>query len=92
MRIEFDPKKNEANLRDRQLPFVRVADFDFDTAAIAQDDRKLYPEVRFVALGFLDARLHVLCFTPIDGGIRVISFRKANKREINDYDQTPPIN
>ncbi|MBT9476496.1 BrnT family toxin [Polaromonas sp.] len=37
-----------------------------------------------------DIRLHVLCFTPIDGGIRVISFRKANPREIRSYEQAPP--
>ncbi len=38
-------------------------------------------------MGYLEARLHVLCFTPIEEGIRVISFRKANKREINRYEQ-----
>ena len=52
--------------------------------------RKAYPEVRYVAVGLLDARLHVLCFTPIAGGIRVISFRKANQREVRDYEQTHP--
>ena len=35
----------------------------------------------------MDSRLHVLCFTPIDGGIRVISFRKANDREVRKYDE-----
>jgi uncharacterized DUF497 family protein len=34
--------------------------------------------------------LHVLCFTPIAGGIRVISFRKANAREVRNHAQTPP--
>jgi uncharacterized DUF497 family protein len=29
--------------------------------------------------------LHVLCFTPIEGGIRVISFRKANMREARKH-------
>ena len=50
---------------------------------------KTYPESRFVALGFLENRLHVLCFTPTVGGIRVISFRKANRREEKEYEQTP---
>ena len=31
--------------------------------------------------------MHVLCFTPIKGGIRVISFRKANSWEIKTYEQ-----
>ena len=30
-------------------------------------------------------RLHVVVFTPVNGGVRVISFRKANKREVKAY-------
>lgn len=90
MHIEFDANKNDTNIRDRGLPFGRATDFDFDSAIIKRDVRKTYAEVRYVAVGFLDARLHVLCFTPIDGGIRVISFRKANQREVRDYEQTYP--
>ncbi|WP_114973582.1 BrnT family toxin [Rhodoferax ferrireducens] len=90
MHIEFDANKNDTNIRDRSLSFKRAREFDFDSAIIKRDVRKVYPEVRYVAVGFLDARLHVLCFTPIEGGIRVISFRKANSREIKDYEQTYP--
>ncbi|MCW9733807.1 hypothetical protein L5B97_10105 [Avibacterium sp. 20-15] len=32
------------------------------------------------------ARLHILVFTPIKTGIRVISFRKANAREVKKYE------
>lgn len=88
MRIEFNAAKNEANIATRGLSFERAADFDFSTATVDQDTRKAYPEARFVAVGVLDKRLHVLCFTPVAGGIRVISFRKANTREVRDYDQT----
>ena len=87
MLIEFDPAKNEKNMTERHLSFERAADFDFDTAVVKVDDRKVYSEVRYVAAGLLDSRVHMLCFTLIDGGIRVISFRKANKREIKDYEQ-----
>ena len=90
MRVEFDPAKNAANIRDRGLSFERVAEFDFAGAAVRQDVRKAYPEARFVALGMLGARLHVLCFTTVAGGVRVISFRKANAREIRDYEQASP--
>ena len=87
MLIEFDANKNAKNIAERGLSFERAADFDFSTALVAQDDRKAYPEVRYVAVGFLAERLHVLCFTPIAGGIRVISFRKANARECKAYEQ-----
>jgi uncharacterized DUF497 family protein len=90
MRIEFDPAKNERNIRERGLSFERAAEFDFAGATFKQDMRKLYPELRYVALGMLDARLHALCFTPVAGGIRVISFRKANHREVKDHEQAPP--
>ncbi len=87
MYIEFDPDKNERNIRERDLSFQRVADFDFDTALVQQDVRNPYPEVRFVATGLLVGRLHVLCFTPAGDGIRIISFRKANLREIRNYEK-----
>ena len=86
MLIEFDPAKNEKNIAERGLSFSMAAEFDFSGAVVEADNRKPYPEVRYVAVGYLGERLHVLCFTPINGGIRVISFRKANNREIKAYD------
>ena len=35
-------------------------DFDWETANIWQDKRCAYPEPRFVALGLIEARLHVM--------------------------------
>ncbi|EKD74384.1 MAG: hypothetical protein ACD_44C00473G0003 [uncultured bacterium] len=87
MRIDFDPNKSNKNMRDRGLPFELVADFDWETALYAEDIRKNYPEQRFVALGFLNERLYVLCFTPIEDGVRIISFRKANSREVKRYEK-----
>jgi uncharacterized protein len=88
MHIDFDVSKSEANIRERALSFELTANFDFGTAVVDQDTRKAYPETRFVAVGFLGKRLHVLCFTPATDGIRVISFRKANTREVRNYEQT----
>lgn len=87
MQIEFDATKNERNVAHRGLSFEMAAQFDFATALIDQDIRKVYPEPRYVALGFLSERLHVLCFTPVFDGIRVISFQKANSREVKTYDE-----
>jgi len=87
MEIEFDANKNAANIRSRGLTFERVVDFDFETAVFKQDFRRDYGETRFRSLGFLDGRLHALVFTETDKGIRVISFRKANKREVKTYEQ-----
>jgi uncharacterized DUF497 family protein len=87
MHIEFDVNKNDTNIRDRGLSFERAKNFDFDSALVWQDTRKPYPEVRFTALGLLDGRAHSLVFTETAKGIRVISFRKANKREVKRYEQ-----
>lgn len=87
MRISFDPAKNQRNLELRGLSFESVTEFSFESAIFAIDDRKVYPETRYVALGLLGDRLHVLCFAETPDGIRVISFRKANPREVKRYAQ-----
>lgn len=85
MEIEFDPAKNERNIRERGLSFERARDFEFETAAYFIDDRRDYGETRHIAVGYLDRRLHILCFVETKAGIRVVSFRKANAREVRKY-------
>jgi len=87
MKIDFDPKKSNKNSHDRGLSFSRAIDFDWGAARYVEDIRHVYPERRFIAMGYLDGRLHVLCFTPIEGGVRIISFRKANLREVRRYEK-----
>lgn len=87
MKIEYDPAKSERNLRERGLSFERVYDFNFSTAQFRVDSRKHYGEIRHLGLGFLDGRLHLLCVTWRKGCLRVISLRKANRREVRDYEE-----
>lgn len=72
---------------DRGLAFDLVEQFDFETALFYIDDRKDYGEIRIRALGRLSGRIHALVFIETNSGIRVISFRKANTREITLYEQ-----
>jgi uncharacterized protein len=88
VKIEFDPNKSRKNAEERGLPFELVADFQWETAMINPDERFLYSELRYAALGFVRTRLHFLCYTPTDEGVRVISFRKANQREVKIYEET----
>ena len=85
MEISYNPNKNEKNICERQLSFDRASEFDFHTATVDVDNRRDYGETRYVAAGYLDGRLHILCFTETAHGIRVISFRKANARESRKY-------
>lgn len=86
MLIEFDPDKNQRNIQERGLSFEQVTEFDFDSAIYIVDNRRDYGEIRLRALGFLENRLHALVFAKIPDGIRVISFRKANQREVHNYE------
>lgn len=89
--LSFDPAKNERNIEERGLSFAQVADFDFASALFWRDIRKRYPETRMVALGLFDGRVHSLVFAETSDGIRVISFRKANSREVKRYEQETQI-
>jgi len=87
VRITFDPAKNLHNIAERGLSFELVGGFDFETAVFTVDARRDYGEIRHRALGLLAGRVHVLVFVEATSGIRVISFRKANKREVAQYEQ-----
>lgn len=85
MDIRYDPAKNARNIEQRGLSFEQALDFEFETALFVLDTRRDYGEVRIRALGWLQGRLHALVFIETATGIRVISFRKANKREEKIY-------
>jgi len=87
MGITYDPAKNARNIKERGLSFERAADFDFATAVYVVDERKDYGEKRVRSLGFLDGRLHALVYTIRAGDIRVISLRKAKRKEAERYEE-----
>ena len=87
MQIEFDPATDEANREKHGLSLALAELFDLEAALLAIDERHDYDEERFVALGPLGDRLHVMVFTVRDESIRVISLRKANRREVKKYDE-----
>lgn len=85
MKLSFDPAKSEHNRRNRNLPFERARHFDFGTALYLADARFDDPDQRFVGVGYLDDRLHVLVFAALEDSLDVISFRKANEREAEKF-------
>ena len=88
MRIQFDAAKNAASIRDRGLSFERAVDFDWDSALVVEDRRRDdYGERRFRAMGHLDARLRVVVLVPRGVAIRIISLRRANRREVRWYEE-----
>lgn len=87
MHIEYDQTKDEANQRKHGVSLAEAGSVEWSTALIRRDDRREYTEQRFQAFGILNGRLYQVVFTPRNGVMRVISMRKANKREERKYEQ-----
>lgn len=85
VKITYDPVKYAANLENRSLSFELAVELDWASAVIIEDTRKDYGERRFRVFGYVGERLYALVFTPRGDAVHVISFRKANGREINRY-------
>ncbi len=86
MDLDWDEEKRQRNLRERGLDFADVARFEPESVRTAPDDRRDYGEPRFNSIGYLDGRLCIFCWTPRNGRVRIISLRKANAREREDYE------
>ena len=81
MEIEFDPIKRDLTLADRGLDF-RDAPVVIENAVTTFEDTRFdYEETRLVTYGLLDGRLVTVVWVEIEGGMRLVSMRKANDRE-----------
>ncbi|MEM1429091.1 MAG: BrnT family toxin [Pseudomonadota bacterium] len=87
MKIEWDETKRRQTLSERGVDFADVNKLDWATALTREDSRSDYGERRFVTIGYILDRLHVLAWTKRGDVFRVISLRKANKRESTRYDK-----
>jgi hypothetical protein len=83
VKIEFDPAKSARNAKDRELSLDLAA--DLDAAYTIEDQRRSYGETRYLAYAPMQGRLHVVCFCIRGDAFRIISFRKANRREEKSY-------
>ena len=85
--FEWDDNKAAPNLAKHRVSFERVREFEWGTAKFVNDGREDYGEVRINAIGFIGVRLHAVTYTPRGETYRIISLRKANKREQQAYSQ-----
>lgn len=81
MLIDFDPAKRDWTLRERGLDFLDAGQVFGEPSLTLRDARFDYPEERFQTFGLTGDRLAIVVWTPIPGGVRVISMRKCNDRE-----------
>lgn len=83
--FEWDAEKSRRNIEMRGIGFDAAERLDWETAQVFGDDRFDYGEERQVIRGMIDGRLHVIVFVLREDRIRIISLRKANRRERRAY-------
>lgn len=87
MPYEWYEAKRRTNRAKHGIDFTAVYGFDWDTASTRVSVR--HDEMRFVATGYLGDRIHVVVYTMRGDRMRIISMRKAKRREEEDYAQSP---
>ena len=85
MKIEFDQDKDVLNFEKHGISLNDADKVEWDTLWAFQDTRYDYNEVRMIGYAYIDLRLHCIVYTDRKDSRRVISLRKANKREIKRY-------
>ncbi len=85
--LEWDETKRAANLRKHGVDFADMKDFDWETALYDPNENVEYGEDRYVALGLFRADVYVVVFTLREDTTRIISVRKADKREMRRYEK-----
>jgi uncharacterized DUF497 family protein len=85
MNVTFDPAKRAATLAARGLDFVDAAKVFAGTVVEYPDDRFEYGEVRIVTVGLLREAVVVIVWTERAVGPHIISMRRADKGETDDY-------
>jgi uncharacterized protein len=90
MRYEWDEDKNRSNQDKHGLDFADAPLVLSRRCVTFVDDRVAYGETRFVSLGTLAGRVVVITHTPRGRDVtRIISMRKANRREQKTYQERP---
>lgn len=87
MEFEWDEAKDVENRRKHGLALGDAAEMDWKQAKTSVDMRWDYGEVRIIAVGNLNGRLHVCIFVRRGDAKRIISLRKANTREVRRHGQ-----
>jgi uncharacterized DUF497 family protein len=85
VQFDFDPGKDATNLSKHGLSLAAAAELSWDAALVWLDDRADYGEVRMVALAPIGEILFFVVFADREPARRIISLRRANRREVNHY-------
>jgi uncharacterized DUF497 family protein len=82
----WDRTKAARNLAKHGVAFESAWDFEWETSVVVDRSRRSDGERRQAAIGWLGKRLHTVIFTDRAEGVRLISFRRANRSEARVYE------
>lgn len=85
MRVEFDPAKDSANVTIHGVSLALAERLEWDAALVWVDDRFEYGEVRMIGLVPREATLYYVAFVDRGAVRRIISLRRAMRREVERY-------
>ena len=85
MDFEWDLAKNERNLQKHGFDFADAAECFSHPLLVREDTRQDYAERRWIALGRIQDTIVNCVFTRRRTRIRMISLRRANRREREIY-------
>lgn len=88
MNITYDTDKDAANLAKHGVSLALALDLEWESAVTWPDARRMYGEPRQCGIGYIGLRLFFVAFVDRADGRRVISLRKANRREVSRYAET----
>jgi len=85
VQIDFDPSKDRANLAKHGLSLALAVDLDWEDSLVWMDDRHQYGEMRMIALAPKTGILYYVAYVDRGDVRRIISLRRANRREVKHY-------
>jgi uncharacterized DUF497 family protein len=85
MRIEFDPAKDASNQAKHGVSLALAHTLEWDAALVWVDERYEYGELRMIALAPETNVLYYVAFTDRGEVRRIISLRRATRREVKHY-------
>jgi uncharacterized DUF497 family protein len=83
--IEFDPRKDYGNIAKHGVSLGLARELDWDAALVWVDDRFDYEEWRMIALAPDSNTLYYVAFIDLGDARRIISLRRATRREAQYY-------
>jgi uncharacterized protein len=85
MQIEFDTAKDAAIRGKHGVSLALASELDWEAALVWVDERFEYNEARMVALAPEAERLYYVAFVDRGDTRRIVSLRRANRREVKHY-------